>query len=154
MDHSAVIETVSRLAEPLCREFGLELVAVQFRREAVGQVLRVVIFRPEGVTVDDCARVSRELGYLLDVEDCIEQAYTLEVTSPGLDWPLVTERDFRRYQGRRVDVVWRCEEGEGREVRGLIAGVTAEAVTVRDEGGEVTRVPLDRIERARLVIEF
>ncbi len=153
MRDTAIAERVSRLAEPLCAELGLELVAVQFRREAGGQVLRVVVFRPEGVTVDDCARVSRDLGYLLDVEDCIDQAYTLEVSSPGLDWPLVTERDFSRYLGRRVDVAWRAGE-ERCQVRGTIAGVGSGRVELRGEDGERVSVPLERVVRARLVIEF
>ncbi len=150
---TAVVETVRRLVEPLCSELGLELVAVQFRREAGGQVLRIVIFRPEGVTVDDCARVSRELGYILDVEDCIDQAYTLEVTSPGLDWPLVTERDFTRYQGKRVDVAWVAGE-ESRMARGTILGAGDGRVDLQLDQGGRTSVPLDQITRARLVVEF
>ncbi len=149
---TTVIDTVTRLAEPICRELGLELVAVQFRREAVGQVLRIVIHHPDGITVDDCAQVSREMSYILDVEDCIEQAYTLEVTSPGLHWPLVTERDFARYRGKRIDISW-LEGEEVQKTRGAIVGVTSEAVTIRDEDGNERRIPLERVKKARLVIE-
>jgi ribosome maturation factor RimP len=131
---------------------GFELVAVQFRREPHGQVLRVIIHQNQGISIDDCAKVSREVSYLLDVEDLVEKAYHLEVSSPGLDWPLTTERDFNRYPGEKCTISWYTPDGTAKET-GLI-GAAADGVVTINIDGEERAIPLDRIIKARLVIEF
>ena len=97
------------MAGRVAARYGLEIFDVQFRREAGGMVLRVQIDRPgpaataeESVSVEDCARVSRDLSAVLDVEDVVPTAYTLEVSSPGLDRPLRSADDYRRFAGRRA----------------------------------------------------
>jgi len=99
-DH--VIDKVRDFAEGLLPTMGLELVDVQFRREGHGWVLRLFIDREEGVTVDHCADVSREIGQFLDVEDLIGHPYHLEVSSPGLERPLKSMRDFQRFVGKKA----------------------------------------------------
>jgi ribosome maturation factor RimP len=148
-----IIDTVARLAAPIFDDLGLELVEVQFRREQVGWVLRLVIYRPTGVTVDDCATTSREVGRLLDVEDLIEQPYHLEVTSPGLDRPLKTPRDFARYQGQKVKVVTNAPVEGQNVITGLIEQAGESRVTVTT-GGDRIAIPYERIAKAKLVIEF
>jgi len=151
-DQQAKVDTLTALIKPICDELGLELVAVQFRREPHGQVLRVVIHHSGGVSVDDCAKVSREVSYLLDVEDIVEQAYHLEVSSPGLDWPLTTERDFNRYPGEKCTVSWHTPDGTAKET-GIIRSA-ADGVVVLQVDGEERTIPLGQIIKARLVIEF
>jgi len=156
VDHSAVIETVSRLAEPLCREFGLELVAVQFRREAVGQVLRVVIFRPEGVTVDDCARVSRGLERWLDAHPAMPERYVLEVSSPGVERPLTRRKDWIRFVGHTVLVRGQdLPSGSGGRLEGELLGLREvsgeDRVRLRLPDGEEVEVPLQAVAGAHLV---
>lgn len=148
-----IVDIVTRLATPILDELGLELVEVQFRREPVGWVLRLVIDRPAGLTVDDCAAASREVGRLLDVEDLINRPYHLEVTSPGLDRPLKTAKDFARYQGQKVKVVTNAPVENQHVIIGLITRVGEASVTVR-AGERRIAVPYDRIARAKLVIEF
>lgn len=145
-----IAAAVTDLIKPVLDDLGYELVEVQFRREAHGQVLRVVIFRPEGIGVDDCARVSREVSHLLDVEELIEQAFHLEVSSPGLDRPLKTSRDFLRYSGSRVHVL--LADGTG-EVTGMIAGADAEQVVLEMVAGR-REIPLALVKKAKLVIDF
>lgn len=145
-------DRIADLVRPICEELGLELVAVQFRRESHGQVLRVVLFHPDGISVDDCARVSREVGYLLDVEELIDTPYNLEVSSPGLDWPLTTEQDFRRYLGEKITVSWHVPDGTTKQT-GIILACTDGTVVLRTDEGE-KKIPLDQIIKARLVIEF
>ena len=96
-----VIESVEAIALPVLEELGLGLVEVQYRREQNGWILRLIIDKQEGVTLDDCASVSREISQLLDIEDFIDQAYNLEVTSPGLDRPLKSLAEFGRFVGKR-----------------------------------------------------
>src|ERR1700752_876511 len=102
-----VAEQVRKVATRVAHTYGLDIFDVQFRREAAGMVLRVRIDRPgpaatsdESVSVDDCAHVSRDLSAVLDVEDVVPVAYTLEVSSPGLDRPLRRMDDYRRFVGR------------------------------------------------------
>src|SRR3954464_6909714 len=104
---ASVVEQVRAVAARVAAGYGLEIFDVQFRREAPGMVLRIQLDRPgpaataeDSVSVEDCARVSRDLSAILDVEDIVPIAYTLEVSSPGLDRPLRDAGDYRRFTGR------------------------------------------------------
>jgi ribosome maturation factor RimP len=159
-DRSAV-EAVRAIAARVAGTHGLQLFDVQFRREAAGMVLRVQIDRPgpaataeESVSVDDCARVSRDLSAVLDVEDVIPSAYTLEVSSPGLDRPLKSADDFRRFAGRRAKLVVKPPVNGQGFFRGHLGGVDGSDVIVDGDDGRQHRVPLDVITRANLEVEF
>jgi ribosome maturation factor RimP len=158
---------LKQAAGRIAADLGLEIFDVQVRRESGGWVVRVVIDRPgpddgegraeEPVGIEDCQRVSRDLGTLLDVEeeltDGLSAAYTLEVSSPGLDRPLRGEADFRRFKGRLAKIVTR-EPVEGQSAfAGRLAGVEDGLVLV-SEGRRTHRVPLSLIARARLEVEF
>ena len=149
------------MAARVASGYGLEIFDVQLRREASGMVLRVRIDRPgpatsadESVSVEDCANVSRDLSAILDVEDLVPTAYTLEVSSPGLDRPLRSEAEYRRFAGRRAKVVMREPiDGQG-VVKGRLAGVERGDVLIDADNGRRTRVPLGIITRANLEVEF
>src|ERR671934_394685 len=109
-----VVEQVRAMASRVAAGYGLDVFDVQFRREGSGMVLRVQLDRPgpaataeDSVSVEDCAHVSRDLSAILDVEDVVPIAYTLEVSSPGLDRPLRHAEDYRRFAGRRAKLVMR-----------------------------------------------
>ena len=138
------------LAEPILSDLGLELVDAEFRRESHGWVLRLYMDRPGGVTLDDCQRVSEELGDHLDVEDFIGYPYHLEVSSPGLDRPLTRDQDFVRFAGQEVRVSTR-EALEGRRnFRGRLAGFQDGAVLLDLPDGQRVPIPRELILRARL----
>lgn len=156
-------------AERVARSHGLEIFDVQLRRESVGTVLRVIIDRPDpgtrttpeedAVGIADCQRVSHDLSALLDVEEddlgqaALGQAYTLEVSSPGLDRPLRHEADYRRFTGRLAKIVT-AEPIDGQSAfAGRLAGMEGGAVLL-EEGRKVHRVPVGKIKRARLDVEF
>jgi len=145
-----IAQQVSELISPVVADLGFELVEILFRREAHGNVLRIVIFAEAGIGVDDCALVSREVSRILDVEERIDQAYHLEVSSPGLDRPLESGRDFSRYRGQQVRVVL---AGTLEEVTGIIADVVGDVVmlTVADGQREIT---LSQVSEAKLVVGF
>jgi ribosome maturation factor RimP len=121
MPPADVIEAVRAIAARIAKDRGLEIFDVQFRREGSGMVLRVQLDRPgpastaeESVGVDDCVEVSRDLSAVLDVEDVVPVAYTLEVSSPGLDRPLRGADDYRRFAGRFAKIVLRSPiDGQG-----------------------------------------
>jgi ribosome maturation factor RimP len=158
---ASVVEAVRSAASRVAAGYGLEIFDVQFRREAPGMVLRVQLDRPgpaataeDSVSVDDCARVSRDLSAILDVEDVVPIAYTLEVSSPGLDRPLRHADDYRRFTGRLAKLVMRERvDGQG-FFRGRLAGVDGADVVIDAEDGKTHRVPIAVITRANLEVEF
>lgn len=149
------------LADRVTASCGLQVFDVQYKRERQGWIVRVQIDRPgpaanaeESVSVDDCANVSREMSAILDVEDFIPTAYTLEVSSPGLDRPLRHAEDYRRFAGRQARLVAR-EPIDGQTFfRGRLGGVDGEAVVIDAEDGKRHHVPLQAIRRANLEVEF
>jgi len=156
-----LLQRVREVAARVAVDYGLEIFDVQFRREAQGMVLRVQIDRPgpaatadDSVSVEDCANVSRELSAILDVEDTVPTAYTLEVSSPGLDRPLRRADDYTRFAGRRAKIVTRDKVDGQSFFRGHLAGVDGEAVLIDAEDRRRHRVPLAIIARANLEVEF
>jgi ribosome maturation factor RimP len=158
---ASVVERVRTLATRVAGSFGLEIFDVQFRREAAGMMLRVQIDRPgpaataeDSVSVQDCANVSRDLSAALDVEDLVPGAYTLEVSSPGLDRPLRQPEDYRRFSGRRAKLVMR-EPVDGQTFfKGRLGGLDEHHVLIDAEDGTRHRVPVAVITRANLEVEF
>jgi len=155
MDPSAVTHRVWELAEPLVLSAGLELVDVQYRPEGGRLILRLLIDRPEGgITVDELARVSRELGDMLDAHDTVPGRYQLECSSPGVNRPLLRESHFRRALGQRVRVRTRDPIRDRRVFRGTLEAVTAETVTLLDPDAGSVVLPFEAIEKANVEYDF
>lgn len=133
---------------------GYELVGVECLPSGKGgALLRIYIDQQKGITLDDCAAVSHQVSGLLDVEDPIQGAYKLEVSSPGLDRPLFHKRDFDRFSGRRVKLsLFRKQDGR-RRFDGVLEG-TGDDTVLLDIEGEKFEFPLDQVENARLVPEY
>src|SRR6476620_10856972 len=154
-------DQIRAIAERVAAARGLVIWDIQSRREAGGHVVRVFIDRPgpaataeESVSIEDCEHVNRELSTILDVEDPLPFAYTLEVSSPGLDRPLRGLDDYRRFAGRYAKVVVREKvDGQG-FFRGQIAGVEGQDVLIDGDDRRTHRVPHDVITRANLEVEF
>ena len=149
---TAATAQIRQLVEPVLTDLGYELVEVQLRTEQIGLVLRFILYREGGISLDDCSRVSRTIGHLLEVEDLIGKAYHLEVSSPGLDRPLTTARDFARNMGQKVTIKYTVDE-KTRDVTGLIAGVDEKEVTITIDGAP-EQIVLTDVVKAKLVIEF
>jgi ribosome maturation factor RimP len=162
-----VIESVRVLASRVAASYGLDIFDVQYRREGPGMVLRVQIDRPgsgataeESVSVEDCARVSRDLSAVLDVEDVLPTAYTLEVSSPGLDRPLRHADDYGRFAGRRAKLVMRQPVDGQMFFKGRLGGIEKDddrgdhVVVIVSDDGRNHRVPIAVITRANLEVEF
>jgi ribosome maturation factor RimP len=157
----SVVEQVRGMAGRIAASYGLEVFDVQFRREGQGMVLRVQIDRPgpaatpdDSVSVEDCAAVSRELSAALDVDDVMPSAYTLEVSSPGLDRPLRRADDYRRFAGRRAKLVMRDKVDGHSFFKGYLRGMDGADVLIDADDGKPHRVPLGVITRANLEVEF
>lgn len=152
------LEQLRQIAERVTASQGLELVDVEFRGGGKARLLRLFIDKPGGVTHEDCAFVSRELGTILDVEDAILGSYTLEVSSPGLDRKLRKPSDFERFAGSRVRLMTRepvdgNRHFEGR-LQGLHDGRVALEVGSKKVSAHTVEIELGNVERANLVPEF
>jgi ribosome maturation factor RimP len=155
------LEQVRAIAERVAASRGLEIWDIQSRREAGGHVVRVFIDRPgpsatpdESVSVEDCAEINRELGTILDVEDPLPFAYTLEVSSPGLDRPLRAAGDYRRFAGRLAKVVVSEPVDNQKAFEGRLCGVDQDDVLLEAPNGRRHRLPMRLITRGRLEVEF
>lgn len=151
MSHDA--QELKQLITPVVAGLGFELWGLEYRVQRNSALLRIFIDGPNGINLDDCAAVSDQVSGVLDVEDPIPVPYRLEVSSPGMDRPLFTPDQFRRYQGEdvRVRLNWPVE-GQ-RNYRGRISGVE-EAAVILDVEENPVRLPLEAISRARLVPKF
>lgn len=147
---------VGVIAEPVLEDMGYDLVRVRVTGER-GCTVQIMAERPDGtMTIDDCTRVSQALSALLDVEDPVEGEYNLEISSPGIDRPLVRRRDFARWAGYEAKI----ELGEPRDgrkrFRGVIAGLDGDAVRLNMQdaqgAGQEVSLPLDLVAEARLVL--
>lgn len=159
------LDELRSIAERVARSHGLELFDLQFRRESIGWVLRVFIDslapaepagiarQREDVTVADCATVSVDMSAILDAEIVFDHAYTLEVSSPGLDRPLRHLADFARFVGRRVKIVTSEPVDGQRFVSGRISAVADQTIVIED-GKKTRQIPETAVARARLEAEL
>lgn len=140
-------EELQNLIEPVVDTLGYRLWGVDYLAQGRNSIVRVFIDADDGVTVDDCAKVSHQLSALFDVEDPISAEYTLEVSSPGLDRPLYTKPQFEAYTGSRIKVRLKMPFEGRRKFSGVIQGVESDEVIIRQDNEEFI-LPLELIERA------
>jgi ribosome maturation factor RimP len=145
----ATLGRVWELAAPLAESEGMEIVDIELRHERSrgGRVLRLYLDKAGGPTVDDLSRVSRQLSELLDGQDVVSGAYTLEVSSPGINRPLKRPEHFARYIGKRVRIRTRDLIGGRRSFLGILQDVAGESITVAQEGTRYD-IPFAAIERS------
>jgi ribosome maturation factor RimP len=137
---------IEGVVEPVLRDHGLTLVDLEWRPRRPRGALRLYVDKPGGVGIDDCQRLSREVGDVLDASALIEEAYDLEVSSPGLDRQLRTEREFRWAAGKRV----RCWLAGGEEVRGRLLGIDGGQIVLEQDSGAEVRLDRTSVTKARL----
>ena len=150
---NSVIDNIIAVTGPLLSGKDMELVDIEFRKEGVGKVLRLYIDKPGGVTVDDCADISRELSTLLDINDIIEERYVLEVSSPGLRRPLKKIEDFKKFEGKLV-LIKTNELIENRKVfKGYLKDTNEKGIEM-DIDGALYSLSFNQIHKANLEIDF
>ena len=148
-----IVDRVRALAEPILSDERMELVEIQYRREAHGWVLRFTIDKEGGVTLDDCSRINQEVGRTLDVEDFIPTRYHLEVSSPGLNRPLKNEKDFLKYRNRLIKVKTFDPIDKRCQFKGKLLDLVENQIQMEiDEG--IIHIPLSNVAEANLEIEF
>ncbi len=159
MTQSTIIEKISEIAERILGSFGMELVDIEFKREGRQMVLRIFMDKAGGVTLDDCADISRELSAVLDVEDFIPGNYNLEVSSPGLNRPLKQESDYIKYIGRLVKIktfepLADAAGNRRKTFLGELTGFSDGIISVSLKEGQRAEIPLEKVAKANLEFEF
>ncbi len=147
-----ILETIEVFLRQLLPAMELDLFDIQFRREGHGWVLRVFIDADRGVTLEDCSKVSRELSHYLDIEDLIDHAYKLEVSSPGLERPLRSVADFARFMGKTARVKL-SEKRDGQKIfEGIIEEIDGSDILLKLEDQSSVRFSFEVVNKARLTI--
>lgn len=147
-----IVDRVRAIVNPILSDEGMELVDIEYRRESKGWILRLTLDKEGGITLDDCSRVSQEVGRSLDVEDFIQHPYILEVSSPGLTRPLRTEKDFMKYRHRLVKVKTVDPIENRRQFKGKLLGVFENRIEIESEEG-IFQIPLSNVAKANLEVD-
>ena len=159
LNREEICSRINTLVQPILVSMRLELVEIEFNRSGREAVLRLFIDKEGGVMLDDCAELSRELSLLLDIEDFIPCEYNLEVSSPGLDRPLKTAADYDRFTGRLVKVrtyeQFPDDAGNKRKTfLGRLEGLKDGVVRLTLTEGQTASIPLERVAKVNLEVEF
>lgn len=152
-DREEIQSNIRRIAESLCESEGIELVHLEYRRESGGVILRIYIDKPGGVTMDNCTSVSRQLNDLLDIHFEELPPYTLEVSSPGIDRPLVKKGDYEKFEGKTAKVRTKTPINGQKKFTGILSGVSGESLKLAIDG-EIVKIPLDEIIKGRLTVSI
>ena len=153
MGKAPVTQSVIELIEPGLLAKGLELVDVEFKKEGKNWVLRVFIDKEGGVTLEDCQKISSLVGDLIEVEEVIEPAYTMEVSSPGLNRVLKKEKDFIRFSGKKIGVQCHAPLNGRKKFIGILKDFKNQSIRLEVDG-QLQIIPINRVAKANLVIEI
>ena len=149
-----IINEVSPLVEGFLHESGMEMVDLEFRFESGRWTLRIFIDKEGGVTVDDCANVNKELGYLIEAKNIIDYHYVFEVSSPGLNRPLKKEKDFIRSIGKMIKLELARPVNKRSKFTGRLTNVREGMISLLVGDGALVELPLREIDKARVKYEF
>ncbi|MBE6011252.1 ribosome maturation factor RimP [Anaeropeptidivorans aminofermentans] len=149
-----VVSIIKNSILPIFENNGYELYDIEFVKEGPNWYLRIYADKEGGITIDDCELISKETSAILDKNDPIEQAYILEVSSPGIDRPLKKPEDYEKYKGEIVDIKLYKSVDKVKAFQGKLLGLEEETVTIEDEDGKVLSFKLSDIASCRLSVIF
>lgn len=153
MGNDSIEARVQEIAERVAIDHGLELVHVEVAGPDNKPIVRVFIDKPQGVTHDDCSEVSTHMGTILDVEDFIHAAYTLEVSSPGIERGLYKRNDYERFAGSNAKLKTRQPINGQRNFRGRLMGFEGDDIIFDDRTNGRVQIPLDLVTKANLEVD-
>lgn len=149
-EKAAAASRVREVAEPLCEAEAMELVHVEYQQESQGKILRLYIDKPGGVTLEDCARISRRVADLLEVGFEPDESYRLEVSSPGPDRPIGRPADFERFKGKTARIKTSQPLEGQKSFTGVLLGLSEGTVRIMT-GDRTVAIPLEEVTKARLL---
>ncbi len=154
MSSKNLINKIKEYCEPVIEELGYDLVDIEYVKENNENFLRFYIGKPEGITIDDCQKVSEIVGEKLDELDPIQESYYLEVSSPGLDRPLKTDKDLRRNLGKDVEVSLYKNLDGSKKYSGELVDYTEDYIRIRMDNLEEKEIERDIISSIKLSLKF
>ncbi len=152
MDEKAIISKLEEVIQPVVEKLGLDLYDIEYKRDRSGWVVRVFISSKDGVTLNDCVRVSKQLNLLLDVEDIISHSYNLEVSSPGLTRTLKKLGHYEKSIGETAKVKLKEPFKNMKTFTAIIKSVEGDKIFF-EIGKEIVEISFDNIEKAKLEID-
>ena len=147
------LPAIQALIEPILAEREMESVELTCRPQGRQLLLRLLVDKVGGVTIQQCARVNRLIGEALEAANLIEESYFIEVSSPGLDRPLVTKRDFERALGDELHLGFSLEDGRVQELQGMLLAVQPEAIVLKTASGNIT-ISLAQVRTAKKALRW
>ena len=153
MGKTSIYQSVVDLIEPTLEGNGIELVDVEYKKTGKTWVLRVFIYKNQGVTVYDCQELSREIEDLIEIHELIDDHYVLEVSSPGLDRPLKKAADFLRNKGKRIQIKTYSPINNKKENAGTVIDFVNGTLFLEDKK-DILKISLTEIAQAKLIIKF
>ena len=153
MGKTSIYQSVADLIKPTLEGNGIELVDVEYKKTGKTWVLRVFIYKNQGVTVYDCQELSREIKYLIEIHELIDGHYVLEVSSPGLDRPLKKAADFLRNKGKRIQIKTYSPINNKKENAGTVIDFVNGTLFLEDKKN-ISKISLPEIAQAKLIIKF
>lgn len=154
MSKKANLQKIKKISESVAETLNYELVDVEFLKENSDYYLRIYIHKENGINLDDCQQMSELLSERLDIEDPIDVSYYLEVSSPGLDRPLKTDRDFERNLGKDIDIsLYKAVNGM-KKIEGVLEGYNNKELIVITESSETINIPREAVSLVKLAVKF
>ena len=141
---------VNRIAEPVCQAEGLELVHAEYQMEPAGRILRLYIDKPDGVTIEDCVAVSRQVSDLLDIYLEGDETYSLEISSPGANRPIGKPEDFNRFKGASIRIKSSRPINGQKNFKGTLMGIDEGRVSIQ-VNDQTVAIDIENIAKARLI---
>jgi ribosome maturation factor RimP len=154
MSSTAILSKIEAIAERAAQPEGIEIVEIELKGGGKNRFLRISIDKPEGVTHGDCELISHQVGTILDVEDVVPGAYTLEVSSPGVERKLSKYKDFERFTGKKIKAILREPVENSRRWEGTLASCADGLISLEVAEGKTIQFPFDQVERANLKFEW
>lgn len=153
MNVASLEERLTQMLAPSVEDLGYDLVGIEYMRAGKHSTLRVYIDKDQGIVVDDCAVVSRQISALMDVEDPIKNEYTLEVSSPGLERPLFNAKQYEAFIGENVKIQLNIPSQNRRKWQGIIDSVNGEIICLNVDGS-LENFALSNIQKANIIPKF
>lgn len=149
VNEKKIVDQVGALAKPVCESEGLELIHVEFQRESGGRILRLYIDKPDGINLNDCVGISRQMGDIIDVNLDDIGPFNLEVTSPGPSRPLASKEDFEKFKGNRVKIKTNRSINGQKNFKGILLGISDGQVNLQLDK-QIIAISTQDILKARL----
>lgn len=148
-----ITEEIKKIVQPVLDVEGAELVGLIYRREAGRYVLRLLVDKAGGISLDDCTRINRTLSDIFDKTDLIRQSFVLEVNSPGLDRPMAERRDFQKNIGNNIKLIAKNEKGTTDTLIGRLKSVKDDGIILDIKGSE-SQILFENIIKAKMEINL